>query len=239
MPDHRRLLLLSSSRTPGAGFLEHARGHIAGFLGRRVRRVLFVPYAVVSWSHDEMTARVAAVFGELGYEVTGLHQADDPVKAVREAEAVAVSGGNTFRLLQLLQTKGLVPALRERALAGMPYMGWSAGSNVACPTIRTTNDMPIVWPADLAALGLVPFQINPHYTELLPPEHQGESRDDRLREFMQLNPGVPVLGLRDGSALRLAGGELGLLGGQNLKLFLDGKSRELSSGESLQSLFRA
>ena len=239
MSDHRRLLLLSSSRTPGAAYLEHARGYIADFLGKGVRHVLFVPYAVVSWSHDEMMGRVATVFGELGYEVAGLHQASDPVQALREAEAVAVSGGNTFRLLQLLQAKGLLPVLRERVLAGMPYMGWSAGSNVACPTIRTTNDMPIVWPADLAALDLVPFQINPHYTELLPPEHQGETRDDRLREFMQLNPGVPVLGLRDGSALRLKGGELKLLGSQNLKLFLDGKSRDVSPGESLQSLLKA
>ena len=125
--------------------------------------------------------------------------------ALREAEAVAVSGGNTFRLLSLMQSLGLLEPLRERARAGMPYIGWSAGSNLACPTIRTTNDMPIVWPEDCDALGLIPFQINPHYTELLPPEHQGETRDDRLREFVRLNPGMPVLGLREGSALMVQG----------------------------------
>ncbi|MGE5624172.1 MAG: dipeptidase PepE [Bacillota bacterium] len=230
------LLLLSSSRTPGAAYLEHARGFITDILGKNVRQVLFVPYAVVSWSHDEMTARVAAVFHELGYELTGLHQAADPVAALRDAEAVAVSGGNTFRLLQLLQTTGALPVLRERARTGMPYMGWSAGSNVTCPTIRTTNDMPIVWPESLQALDLVPFQINPHYTELLPPEHQGETRDDRLREFMHLNPGVPVVGLREGSALRLLDGRLTLLGHQSAKLFLHDETRELTPRDSLQFL---
>ena len=235
MSARSKLLLLSSSRTPGAAYLEHARAYIREFLGPEVKRVLFVPYAVVSWSHDEMMARVAAVFSELGYTLEGLHQAADPVAAVRQAEAVAVSGGNTFRLLQLLQTKGLLPVLRERVQAGMPYMGWSAGSNVACPTIRTTNDMPIVWPPNCDALGLVPFQINPHYTELLPPEHQGETRDDRLREFMRLSPGVPVLGLREGRALKVVDGRLSLLG-QPIKLFLDGESRELQPQDSLQFL---
>jgi dipeptidase E len=236
MQSSSRLLLLSSSRTPGAGFLEHARGHIRAFLGEGVKRVLFIPYAAVGKSYEDMTDIVAPVFAELGYQVRGLHAAADPVAAVREAEAVAVSGGNTFRLLQLIQSQGLLQPLRERVQAGMPYIGWSAGSNLACPTIRTTNDMPIVWPASYEALGLIPFQINPHYTELLPPEHQGETRDDRLHEFMRLNPGVPVLGLRDGSALKLDSGRLELLGGHSAKLFLGGKARDLGGGESLQFL---
>lgn len=231
-----RLLLLSSSRTPGGAFLEHARNYIRNFLGPDVRRVLFVPYATVSRSHDEMAAIVAPAFAELGYALTSLHATPDPVAAVRDAEAVAVSGGNTFRLLQLVQSKGLLGPLRERVRGGMPYIGWSAGSNLACPTIRTTNDMPIVWPDSYEALGLVPFQINPHYTELLPPEHQGETRDDRLREFMRLNPGVPVMGLREGSALRLEGGRLSLLGEHRAKLFLNGESREIGPSESLQFL---
>src|SRR5882724_1416305 len=191
MQSRSRLLLMSSSRTPGRGFLEHAREHIRAFLGANVRRILFIPYAAVSRTYDDMTQGVAQALDSLGYEVTGLHDAPDPVAAVRTAEAVAVSGGNTFRLLQLIQSQGLLQPLRERVQAGMPYIGWSAGSNLACPTIRTTNDMPIIWPSSYEALGLVPFQINPHYTELLPPEHQGETRDDRLREFMQINPGVP------------------------------------------------
>lgn len=236
---HRiQLLLLSSSRTSGAGFLEHAESPIREFLGTRVGRVLFIPYAGVSHDYDEMTEKTAAVFARLGYALTGIHTAADPVAAVQGAEAVAVSGGNSFRLLSLMQQHRLLAPLRARVLGGMPYIGWSAGSNLACPTIRTTNDMPIVWPEGCDALGLIPFQINPHYTELLPPEHQGETRDDRLREFMQLNPEMPVLGLREGSALSVAGAELKLLGGLDAKLFQGGKSRELCPHESLQFLMQ-
>ncbi len=233
-----QLLLLSSSRTPGAGFLGHAGGFIRELLGKRVRRVLFIPYAGVSHSYAEMTEKTTAAFAEMGYELEGLHLSRDPVATLREAEAVAVSGGNTFCLLSLMQSLGLLAPLRERARVGMPYIGWSAGSNLACPTIRTTNDMPIVWPKDCDALGLIPFQVNPHYTELLPPEHQGETRDDRLREFVRLNPGMPVLGLREGSALSVQGPHIRLLGGQNAKLFHQGSSRDVCPEESLEFLIR-
>ncbi len=234
-----RLLLLSSSRTPGGKFLEHAGEHIRGFLGPQLKKVLFIPYAAVSRSYGEMTGIAGEAFSAFGYTLTGIHEAADPVAAVRAADAVAVSGGNTFRLLQLIQSQGLLQPLRERAQAGMPYIGWSAGSNLACPTIRTTNDMPIIWPASYEALGLVPFQINPHYTELLPPEHQGESRDDRLKEFMHLNPGIPVLGLRDGGAIKLDAGRLTLLGDHSAKLFLSGNIRELTPQDPLQFLLSA
>ena len=227
---------MSSSLTPGAGFLEHARGSIRELLGSGVRRVLFIPYAGVHRSYAEMAERAAVVFEELGYGFESLHRSGDAATTLAKAEAVAVSGGNTFRLLSLMQTLGLLAPLRERARAGLPYIGWSAGSNLACPTIRTTNDMPIVWPQDCDALGLVPFQINPHYTELLPPEHQGETRDDRLKEFMRLNPGMPVVGLREGSALSLQGGRLSLLGGQNARLFHQGAIRDLCPEESLEFL---
>jgi dipeptidase E len=230
------LLLLSSSLTPGSGFLEHAHDHIRELLGSRVKRVLFIPYAGVNRGYAEMTERAAAVFTTLGYGLESLHASADPVRAVEKAEAVAVSGGNTFRLLALIQEQGLLAPLRARAQAGMPYIGWSAGSNLACPTIRTTNDMPIVWPRDCDALRLIPFQINPHYTELLPPEHQGETRDDRLREFMRVNPGMPVLGLREGSALRVSGSRMRLLGGQNARLFRDGTSRDVCPEEPLELL---
>jgi dipeptidase E len=123
-----------------------------------------------------------------------------------------VGGGNTFRLLQCLHETGLLDAIRERVLAGMPYLGWSAGSNVACPTIRTTNDMPVVEPPSLDALNLLPFQLNPHYSDYHPPGHRGETRAERLAEFVALNAGVPVLGLREGSILRREGERLTLLG---------------------------
>jgi dipeptidase E len=233
-----RLLLLSSSRTPGTEFLEHAQGHIREFLGTTVRRVLFVPFATVLWSHEEMTARAAGAFSALGYEIAGLHAAADPVAAIRQAEAIAVGGGNTFRLLQELQARKLLDALRSRVLAGTPYIGWSAGSNLACPTIRTTNDMPIVWPEQPGALNLVPFQINPHYTDVHDPDHQGETREDRLQEFMLLNPGVTVVGLREGSALLLEQGRLRLLGSQSARLFRGGQVAEVKPDASLQFLLQ-
>src|SRR5579859_1179784 len=238
MRAEQRLLLMSSSLTPGAGFLEHARGFIRELLGSEVKRVLFIPYAGVSRSYVEMAERAAPVFEALGYGFESLHTSSDAAATLRQAQAVAVSGGNTFRLLSLMQTLGLLAPLRERARAGMPYIGWSAGSNLACPTIRTTNDMPIVWPQDCDGLGLVPFQINPHYTELLPPEHQGETRDDRLKEFMRLNPGIPVLGLREGSALRIQGPRIRLVGGQNARLFHQGAIRDLCPEESLEFLLK-
>ena len=236
MYDQMHLLLLSSSRTAGTPFLEHARDFLRGFLAGRARRLLFIPYATVGSSHEQMTARVAEAFASLGHECVGIHTQADPVRAVESAEAVAVSGGNTFRLLQLLQQQRLLAPLRARARAGMPYVGWSAGSNVACPSIRTTNDMPIAWPADPEALGLVPFQINPHYTDVVPAGHQGETRDERLAEFMQLNPAMPVVGLREGSALLLSGGQLELLGSLPAKLFHGGRVQDLTPGQSLQSL---
>lgn len=236
MQSKTRLLLLSSSRTPGCGFLDHARDFIRGILGTEIRRVLFVPYAAVSRSHDEMLRIVEPVFADLGYGIDSLHQASDPVASLRSAEAVAVSGGNTFRLLERMRSQKLLRPLQDKVRGGMPYIGWSAGSNLACPTIRTTNDMPVIWPDSCDALGLVPFQINPHYTELLPPEHQGETRDDRLKEFMHLNPRTPVVGLREGSALKLEAGRLELLGDQDAKLFHGGQIRPLSPAESLQFL---
>ncbi|HEY1992460.1 MAG TPA: dipeptidase PepE, partial [Gammaproteobacteria bacterium] len=136
-----RLLLLSSSRTPGRGYLEHAREPIRAFLGPGVRRLLFIPYASVGRSYQEMTGRVREALEGLGYEVIGLHDAPDPVGALRAAEAVAVSGGNTFRLLHELYRRNLLDVLRDRVRAGLPYLGISAGSNVACPTMQTTNDM--------------------------------------------------------------------------------------------------
>ncbi|HEV7165296.1 MAG TPA: dipeptidase PepE [Gammaproteobacteria bacterium] len=238
MSAKQQLLLLSSSLTPGGGFLEHARGFIRELLGTKVRRVLFIPYAGVSRSYTEMTERTTAAFAEMGYELESLHTSKDSAATLRTAEAVAVSGGNTFRLLSIMQSLRLLDPLRERVQGGVPYIGWSAGSNLACPTIRTTNDMPIVWPESCDALSLVPFQINPHYTELLPPEHKGETRDDRLQEFMRLNPGMPVLGLREGTGLRVQGASITLLGGQSAKLFHNGTSRELYPEESLEFLLQ-
>jgi dipeptidase E len=193
----RRLLLVSSSKVHGSGFLQHCGEAIARrFSGLHV---LFVPLALAD--HDRYAATARDRFAELGIPLTSIHQADDPCAAVENAEGVFIGGGNTFRLLDALYRLDLLEVIRRRCREGMPYMGSSAGTNMACPTIKTTNDMPIIQPPSFAALGLVPFQINPHYLDADPNStHQGETREIRLREYLEENE-TPVIGLREGSWL--------------------------------------
>lgn len=218
-----RLLLLSNSMNAGHVYLEHARPWLSSFLGEDVRRVVFVPYAGVTVSYDAYAGKVRETFAALGYELDSIHDAPDPVAAVNNTEALAIGGGNTFRLLQELAAQGLLDPIRERVLGGMPYMGWSAGSNLAGPTIRTTNDMPIVEPPSLDALDLVPFQINPHYTDAHPPGHQGETRADRLAEFTELNRDAVVAAMPEGTALRIENGRVEWLGSNALRIFRYGE----------------
>jgi dipeptidase E len=221
----RRLLLLSNgSELIGERRNKSAHDTLADFLGRSVKRVIFVPFATVVFSEDDYLARVRRHFGPMGYEVESLHTTSDARGAVERADAIAVGGGNTFHLLRALYRIGIVEVIRERARSGMPYVGWSAGSNVACPTIRTTNDMPIVEPPSLNSFGLVPFQINPHYTDVRFDGHMGETRDERLIEFTHANPGVKVIGLREGAMLRVEGDEIKLLGGIPARLFVKGET---------------
>jgi dipeptidase E len=237
---NRRLLLISNgSELIGDNPSEFFHSALRDFLGREVRRVLFVPFAAVIGTEDAYRDKVRRHFGPLGYEVESLHEAPDARAAVESADAVAVGGGNTFKLLRGLYEAGVVELIRERALAGMPYVGWSAGSNVACPTIRTTNDMPIVEPPSFDALGLVPFQLNPHYTDFHPPGHMGETRDERLGEFVHANPGVRVVGIREGTMLRVEGDEIKLLGGKPARHFLKGEEpRDLAPEESFGFLLQ-
>ncbi|WP_437583188.1 dipeptidase PepE [Paramicrobacterium sp. CJ85] len=197
------ILLLSNSTNPGQGFLSHARNEVLQLLGG-ADRVLFVPFALAD--HDAYTAKAADAFGELGVTVTGLHTEADPRSAIDSAPAVFVGGGNTFRLLDTLYRLELLDRLRDRVRDGMPYLGASAGTNIAAPTIRTTNDMPIVEPPSFASLGLIPFQINPHYLDPGPERtHMGETREERLLQFHEVNA-TPVLGLREGTWLRVKEG---------------------------------
>ncbi|MDT7808062.1 MAG: dipeptidase [Acidobacteriota bacterium] len=237
---NRRLLLLSNgSELVGEHPTGFAHGAVRDFLGASVRRILFVPFAAVIRSEDEYAARVRRIFGAMGYEVESLHEATDARAAVERAEAVAVGGGNTFKLLRGLYEAGVVEALRARIEAGVPYVGWSAGSNVACPTIRTTNDMPIVEPPTLDALGLVPFQLNPHYTDARIEGHMGETRDERLAEFIHLNPRVRVLGLREGTMLRIEGADVRLVGDKPARFFLNGEEpRDVAPEESFSFLLQ-
>jgi dipeptidase E len=224
------LLLLSNSRSPDGGYLTHAREIIRAAAAGRTR-VLFVPFAAVTFSWDQYTANVQAAVDPLGLVLTGAHTADE--QAVAAAELVMVGGGNTFQLLKECRSRGLLQALRARVAAGLPYIGWSAGANLACPTICTTNDMPIVDPQGFDALGLVGFQINPHYTNALPAGHQGETRDQRIAEFLAASPGATVVGLPEGDWLRVSGARTQLGGPFPARLFRGGREAAEIHPESI------
>lgn len=212
------LLLLSNSTNHGSTPWAHARE-----VGRPVvqgKTVLFVPYAIAD--HDGYTATIARAFADMNANVVGIHTFSDPARAIDEAEALYVGGGNTWRLLLTLQRLGLIDVVRRRVFAGMPYLGASAGTNLACPTIKTTNDMPIMQPQSFDALGLLDFQINPHYIDPDPSSHHmGETRETRIREFHEENA-VPVLGIREGGWLRVSGNSIELAGA-TARLFRQGQ----------------
>ena len=211
--------MISNSTNAGEAYLEHPLDQIKTFLGSTRVKALFVPYAGVTISFDDYTSRVSERFQEIGHAITSVHEVDDPVLAVKQAEAIVVGGGNTFHLAKLMQEQGLIDAIREKVLAGTPYIGWSAGSNMACPSIRTTNDMPIVEPVSFQALNLVPFQINPHYLDANPEGHAGETREMRIEEFLEANPGMFVVGLREGTMFLVEKESMQLLGPRPARIF--------------------
>ena len=236
MPE-KRLLLISNSISYGATFLEHALETIKSFLGQDVQTVLFFPFAGVRFTYDDYVNRVRTRFADIGYGLESVHTSADAPEAVRRAQALVVGGGNTFHLLRELYTRELLEPMRERVLAGTPFIGWSAGANIVCPTIKTTNDMPIVEPPSFHALNVVPFQINPHYTEATLPQHSGETRPERLAEFVAANPNVYVIGLREGSMLHIAGATVTLRGPHNMTVFCTGKTAtDYTPMDSLQFL---
>jgi dipeptidase E len=214
--DTKRVLLISSSRVYRTGYLDHAEDEIRDFLGN-VDRVLFVPFALNDC--DAYASMARERFGMMGYKLESLHTFPDKQKAVKQAEAMFVGGGNTFRLLKTLYDLGLMHTIKRMALEGMPYMGSSAGSNIAGPTIRTTNDMPIVEPPSFKALGLVPFQLNPHYLDADPHStHMGETREERILQFFEENE-TPVVGLREGAIIRFEWGSAILKGVAGARIF--------------------
>jgi dipeptidase E len=210
----------------GEEILEHFRG---------ARRAVMIPYALKD--HDRATARFNDRFAAQGLEATGLHTFADPGTAVVEADAIIVSGGNSFRLVHALHALSLIDPVRAAITAGVPYFGASAGANVACPTIRTTNDMPIVQPPSFAAFGLVPFQINPHYMDPPPPEARiGETREERLLEFLEENE-VTVVALREQSWLVVNGPAMSLRGTGGAVVFRRGVAPQpVASGADLTAL---
>ena len=236
-----RLLLLSNSRNHDSGYLDHAEEEIRDLFAG-VGRIVFVPFALEDLAGYHAIARDR--FRSMGIEVDMLAPDRSAGPALLQAEGLFVGGGNTFRLLDHLQRLELVTAIRARVLAGMPYMGASAGTVIAAPTLQTTNDMPIVWPTSPVSLGLIPFQINAHYLDADPAsKHMGESRETRLREFLEEQV-TPVLGLREGAMLSVSGqpGDLRIIlkGSPAARLFQRGEEPlELEPGADLGWLARA
>ena len=234
-----KLLLISNSTMAGESYLAYPKQQIDDFLGERPVHALFIPYAAVTFSFNDYELKVSERFNEINHTVTGIHHFDDPVKAVEEAEAIVVGGGNTWQLTRMLHDHHLMEVIRERVKEGVPYIGWSAGSNVACPTLRTTNDMPIIDPHGFDTLGLVPFQINPHYLDANPQGHAGETRQQRIEEFIEVNPGVYVAGLREGGMFRLESDTLKLIGTKPVRIFRKGlEPMELTANDDLNFLLK-
>lgn len=231
-----KLLLISNSTLYGSGYLDHAESEIRDFVGD-VKRVLFVPYALQD--RDAYAATAITRFAKMGYELSSIHTAKHPQRAVKDTEAIFIGGGNTFRLLKTLYDHDLLEIIRRRVREGMPYIGSSAGSNVAAPTIKTTNDMPIVEPPSFDALGLVWFQINPHYLDTDPSStHMGETREQRLLQYLEEND-TPVAALREGAMLRIENGETLLKGSSGARIFRRGlEPVEMSAGEQIDALLQ-
>ncbi|MFO7574813.1 MAG: dipeptidase PepE [Bacteroidales bacterium] len=234
-----RLLLISNSTNAGEEYLDYPKYNIREFLGEKPVKALFIPYAAVTFSFDLYEEKVQNRFREVGHDVISIHRFKDPVKAVEEAEAIVIGGGNTWQLLKMVQDNGLTEPIRKKVLSGTPYIGWSAGSNMACPTIRTTNDMAITEPDSFNALNLIPFQINPHYLDANPEGHAGETREQRIEEFIEANPGMYVLGLREGTMLLVENNNMKLIGPRKARVFLRGNApAEMDVNDNLSFLLR-
>jgi dipeptidase E len=234
-----RLLLISNSTNPGESYLEYPKEYIKEFLGEKTLNAIFIPYAAVTFSYEEYEEKVNQRFAEIGHHVTSIHRFINPVEAIQNADAIVVGGGNTWQLVKMLQEKGLMKVIRKKVKKGTPYIGWSAGSNIACPTLRTTNDMPIVEPLKFKTLKLVPFQINPHYLDDNPANHGGETREVRIKEFIEINQDTYVVGLREGTMLLLEEDELVLMGNRNARIFKYGQDpKELSNEDDFSFLLK-
>jgi dipeptidase E len=230
----KRVLLISNSTLYASGYLDHAESEIRGFL-RSVKNVLFVPFAL--YDRDAYATMAQKRFQAMGYNLESIHTAADPKQAVGNAEAIFIGGGNTFRLLKALYDTDVLPTIRQRVEQGMSYIGSSAGSNVAGPTIKTTKDMPIVQPPSFDALGLVPFQISPHFLDPDPNStHMGETQEERILQFLEEND-TPVAGLREGAIVLLENNSYKLRGSSGARIFRKGQPPvETMPGDELNPL---
>ena len=232
------LLLISNSTNAGEAYLKYPIQEIAKTL-EGIDEVVFVPYAAVTFSYDEYEAKVQDRFNEIGVKVRSIHHAINKRNFIRHAKAIVIGGGNTFALLKKMQEEELLDMIFHRVKAGVPYIGWSAGSNVTCPTICTTNDMPIVQPESFRAIGLVSFQINPHYLDANPEGHAGETREQRIKEYLEANRSRYVVGLREGCMLRINDKGIELIGSRSMRVFKKGQETfEVQPGDNIDFLIR-
>lgn len=231
------MIIASTSTLHGSGYLEYLLDDLT-ILFKEASEILFIPYARPSGiSYDEYTTKVADTFLKINKQVKGIHTFENPVTAIKTAEAIFVGGGNTFVLLNQLHKNNLITVLKDTVKNGTPYLGTSAGSNICGLTIKTTNDMPIVHPPSLNALALIPFNINPHYLDSdLNSKHMGETRETRIHEFHQFN-NQPVIGLREGSWLKVSKNSIILKGNLNARIFERNKvAYEITTGTELNTL---
>jgi len=214
-----KLLLISNSTNAGEEYLGYPTPNIKEFLGNKCLNCIFIPFAAVTFSYDEYEKKVQKKFNQIGHNIKSIHHFTDKIKEIENADVIVVGGGNTFQLLKKIQDFGLIDIVRKKVLNGTPYIGWSAGSNVACPTIKTTNDMPVVEPSSFDAFNLIKFQINPHYLDANPIDHAGETREQRILEFIEVNPDIYVVGLREGCILKIENDSVNLIGNKTIRLF--------------------
>jgi dipeptidase E len=229
-----RLLLISNSTLHGSGYLDHVETEIRDFL-KDTTRIAFVPFAL--YDRNQYAAQARERFRGMGHDLISVHDVSNPKRAIDEADAIFVGGGNTFRLLKGLYDWNLLAMIRQAVKAGMPYIGSSAGSIVACPSLKTTKDMPVVEPPSFEALGLVGFQISPHYLDPDPSStHMGETQEQRILQFLEENE-APVVGLREGGILRVEDGSINLRGRSGARLFRRGEQAvEVAPGTALDTL---
>jgi dipeptidase E len=224
---------------PGEPYLDYPKYEIQKFLGNKPAKAIFIPYAAVTFPYEVYEQKVAERFAEIGYHLVSIHNFADQHKAILEAEVIVVGGGNTWQLVRTMRDRNLFPTIRKKVISGTPFIGWSAGSNIACPTLRTTNDMPIIDPLGFDTLNFVDFQINPHYIDANPANHAGETREQRIEEFLEINPETYVVGLREGTMLCLENRQLKLIGNLSARIFKKGNQPiELSSDDDFSFLMK-
>ena len=234
-----RLLLISNSTNKGEEYLAYTLPYISEFVKSKPTKAIFIPFAGVSVSWDDYYKEVKEKLQPTGIELSSLHHSENPEEAINNAEMIIVGGGNTFNLLKTIQDNNLLDLIHNKVFNGTPYIGWSAGSNLTCPTIKTTNDMPVVEPQSFDALNLIPFQINPHYTDETIQQHAGETREMRINEFLVANPEIKVAGLREGTMLLIENDSVSLRGNKPCRVFTYKQEPvELKTGDDFSFLMQ-